>query len=102
MYPDGSMGIRKHFESPYRKGEKITIEEYYQYVFERVKGLPEVAKAEGLSELQYMSKYGAFEIEKGESYKKNENAISDEQMNGAVVDDDNGVIRKNGKGIHHQ
>ena len=39
--PDGSLGIRKHFMSPYREGEKINIDEYYQYIFENVKGLPE-------------------------------------------------------------
>ncbi len=97
--PDGSMGIRKHFESPNRPGNKITIEEYYQYIFERVQGLPEVAKKEGLTELQYMSKYGAFEIEKGESYKKNENPLPKEDLVGTVVDKENGVIRKNGKDI---
>ncbi len=97
--PDGSMGIRKHFESPYRPGEKITIEEYYQYIFERVEGLPKAAKKEGITELEYMSKYGAFEIEKGESYNKNENPLSEEQLKGTVVDKDNDVIRKNGKDI---
>ena len=32
--PDGSLGIRKHFESPYRPGERVTIEEYYRWIFE--------------------------------------------------------------------
>jgi hypothetical protein len=49
MDPDGSLGIRKHFESPYRPGEKITVDEYYQYVFEHTKGLPEAAAKEGLT-----------------------------------------------------
>ena len=80
--PDGSMGIRKHFESPKRPGKKITIEEYYQYIFERIKGLPAAAKKEGITEFQYMSKYGAFEIEKGESYKMNENLLTKEQLDG--------------------
>lgn len=47
--PEGRLGIRKHFESPYRAGEKMTIEEYYQYVFEHVPGLPEAAAREGLT-----------------------------------------------------
>jgi hypothetical protein len=47
--PNGSMGIRKHFESPYRKGEKINIDEYYQFIFEPTKGLPETAKKESLT-----------------------------------------------------
>ena len=97
--PDGSMGIRKHFESPQRPGKKITIEEYYQYIFERIKGLPAAAKKEGISEFEYMSKYGAFEIEKGESYKMNENLLSKEQLKGSEVDKKNGVVRKNGKDI---
>ena len=60
---DGSLGIREHFESPYRPGEKITIDEYYQFIFENTKGLPEKAAEEDLSPLEYMRKYGAFEVE---------------------------------------
>ena len=36
MDPDESLGIRDHFKSPYRNGEKINIDEYYQYIFENV------------------------------------------------------------------
>ncbi|HRX28771.1 MAG TPA: molybdopterin-dependent oxidoreductase [Saprospiraceae bacterium] len=96
--PDGSLGIRKHFESPYRPGEKINIDEYYQYMFERTKGLPEAARKEGITELEYMKKYGAFEIEKY-GYKKNEKQLTEEDMAGAEVDDKTGVIRKGGKDI---
>ncbi len=95
--PDGSLGVRKHFESPYRKGEKINIDEYYQYIFERVKGLPETAKAEGLTELDYMKKYGAYEIEKT-SYQKHTKPLSEKEMEGATVAK-NGIISKNGKNI---
>ncbi len=66
---DGSMGIRQHFMSPYREGEKITIDEYYQYLFERVPGLPEAAEAEGLTALEYMRKHGAFLIKEA-TYEK--------------------------------
>ncbi|MBO6574594.1 MAG: molybdopterin-dependent oxidoreductase [Rhodothermales bacterium] len=63
MDPDGSMGIRKHFESPYRAGEIITIDEYYRWIFENsVPGLPEAAAAEGLSPLDYMRRFGVFEV----------------------------------------
>ena len=96
--PDGSMGIRKHFESPYRPGKKITIDEYYQYIFERTKGLPEAARMEGLSELNYMRKFGAFEVEK-HGYKKNEYALSDDDLVDTVVDTQTNVISKNGKDI---
>ncbi len=63
MDADGSLGIRKHFESPYRPGEIITIDEYYRWIFENsVPGLPEKAAEEGLTPLQYMRRYGAFEV----------------------------------------
>jgi len=68
---DGTMGIREHFMSPYREGEKITIDEYYQYLFERVPGLPDAAAAEGTDALGYMRKHGAFLIEES-TYKKYE------------------------------
>ena len=61
--PDGSLGIRKYFESPYRPGEPVTVDEYYRWVFENpVPGLPEKAAAEGLTPLAYMRKYGVVEI----------------------------------------
>ncbi len=66
--PDGSLGIRKHFESPYRPGEQIRVEEYFRWMFENsVPGLPEAAAAEGLSPLEYMRRYGAFEMRGGAS-----------------------------------
>ena len=72
--PDGEMGIKKHFESPYRPGESITIDEYYQYLFERVPGLPEAAKEEDVSELDYMRKHGAFMIEPA-TYEKHKDCL---------------------------
>jgi anaerobic selenocysteine-containing dehydrogenase len=61
--PDGSLGIRRFFESQERPGEKLGVEEYYRHIFERsVPGLPERAAAEGLTPLQYMRRYGAFEV----------------------------------------
>ncbi len=61
--PDGSLGIRRFYESPYRPGEKIRLEEYYRWMFENsVPGLPEKAAAEGLDPLAYMRRYGAVEI----------------------------------------
>jgi len=63
MDPDGSLGIRQWFESPYRPGEIITVDEYYRWIFENsVPGLPEAAAAEDLTPLEYMRKYGAFEV----------------------------------------
>jgi anaerobic selenocysteine-containing dehydrogenase len=63
--PDGSLGVRKWFESPYRKGERVTVEEYYRWIFENsVPGLPEAAKKEGLTPLEYMRRHGCFEVAK--------------------------------------
>ncbi len=103
MDPDGSLGIRKHFISPYRPGEKINIDEYYQYVFDHTPGLPETAAKEGLSPLDYMKRYGAFTVEKS-SLNKHLDELKPAQMEGAEVNAKTGVIRKNGKDIgimHH-
>jgi anaerobic selenocysteine-containing dehydrogenase len=61
--PDGSLGIRKYFESKKQPGEKLGVDEYYDYIFEHsVPGLPERAAHEELTPLEYMRRYGAFEI----------------------------------------
>ena len=96
--PDGSLGIKKHFESPYRPGECVTVDEYYQYIFEHTKGLPETAAAEGLTALEYMRKYGAFVVEQS-AYLKNENRLNEKDLDGSVTDPRSGLISKNGKAI---
>jgi anaerobic selenocysteine-containing dehydrogenase len=64
--PDGSLGIRRWFESEEQPGERLTVDEYYRAIFERsVPGLPERAAAEGRTPLEYMRRYGAFEIARG-------------------------------------
>jgi anaerobic selenocysteine-containing dehydrogenase len=96
--PDGTLGIRKHFMSPYREGEKITIDEYYRYIFENTAGLPEKAAAEGLSALEYMRKYGAYELEKT-SYNKHLTPLSPEELKDAEIDRTTGDVTKAGKRI---
>jgi len=62
--PDGELGIRRWFEAPDRPGEKMTLDDYYGWIFENeVPGLPEAAAEEGLDPLEYMRRYGAFRIE---------------------------------------
>jgi anaerobic selenocysteine-containing dehydrogenase len=91
--PDGSLGIRRYFESPYRPGEPVTVDEYYRWVFEnRVPGLPEKAAAEGLSALAYMRRYGVVEVAK-DLYRQDERALTAEELDGAVADA-GGVLRK--------
>jgi anaerobic selenocysteine-containing dehydrogenase len=96
--PDGSLGVREHFISPYRPGEKISIDEYYRYIFEHTKGLPEKAAEEGLDALGYMRKYGAFEVESS-VYNKHLDEVPASDLEGASVDESTGEIRKGGKVI---
>jgi len=64
--PDGSRGIRSFVESRDEPGSKLGLDEYYGWMFEHsVPGLPEAAAREGLTPLEYMRQYGAFEVEKG-------------------------------------
>jgi anaerobic selenocysteine-containing dehydrogenase len=96
--PDGSMGIRQWFESPYKPGQKLTVDEYYGWIFENsVPGLPEAAGKEGLTPLQYMRKYGAFEVTR-DVYKQNEKVVPDADLAGSEVET-GGVIKKDGKAV---
>lgn len=64
--PDGSLGIRQYHESKQQPGTKLSVDEYYGWIFENsVPGLPEKAAAEGLTPLAYMRRYGAYEVRKG-------------------------------------
>ena len=64
--PDGELGIRSFFESKERPGERLTVDEYYGWLFENsVPGLPEKAAEEDLSPLDYMRRYGSFEVSRG-------------------------------------
>ena len=84
--PDGSLGIRKHFESPYRPGEPVTMDEYYGWMFENsVPGLPEAAAKEALTPLAYMRKYGVFKV-KDNVYKPYETPLTAEALAGAAID----------------
>jgi anaerobic selenocysteine-containing dehydrogenase len=86
--PDGEMGIRRHFESPYEPHKKLTTEDYYRYLFEnQVPGLPETAAEEGLTPLAYMRKYGAFEV-RSAVYELNMRELSAEELEDARVEPD--------------
>jgi anaerobic selenocysteine-containing dehydrogenase len=64
--PDGSLGIRRFYESKERPGTKLGVDEYYGWMFANsVPGLPEAAEEEGITPLEYMRRYGAFEVMKG-------------------------------------
>ncbi len=96
--PDGSLGIRKYYESPYRPGEKITIDEYYQWIFENsVPGLPEEAAKHDLTPLAYMRKFGAFLVA-GDGYDSYRAELPAEARQDSQTQPD-GTITKNGKSI---
>jgi anaerobic selenocysteine-containing dehydrogenase len=86
--PDGSLGIRRFFESPYRPGEQITVEEYYRWMFENsVPGLPEAAAQQGLAPLEYMRKYGVFSVSENAYSRGFERVLAaDEAGRGVVID----------------
>ena len=91
--PDGSLGIRRHYESPYRPGEKITIDEYYQWIFEHsVPGCPRQPLPRNSLPLAYMRKYGAFLVQ-DDAYRSHESPMEDTA--GTAVDAD-GTIRRDG------
>jgi anaerobic selenocysteine-containing dehydrogenase len=89
--PDGSLGIRKWFESPNDPTRPVSVDEYYGWMFENsVPGLPDRAAAEGLTPLEFMRKYGAFEVDK-DVYEVHERSIDDAEVG---LD---GLGRNNGK-----
>jgi anaerobic selenocysteine-containing dehydrogenase len=91
--PDGSLGIRQYFESPYRPGEKVTVDEYYRWIFEnQVPGLPAKAQQLGLTPLAYMRKFGAVEVAT-DVYRVDERPLTAAELDGAAPDD-HGVLRK--------
>lgn len=90
--PDGALGIRSYFESPCRPGERITVDEYFGWMFEHsVPGLPEAAAKEGLTPLQYMRKYGAFEIRQG-ALAEYDRALTPDEMAEAEIDEATGIV----------
>ncbi len=92
--PDGSLGIRKYFESPYRPGRKLALEEYYRWIFENsVPGLPEAAAKEGMTPLDYMRKYGAFLVDEN-VYRTHEKTLKPAELEGSHVDPVTKVITK--------
>jgi anaerobic selenocysteine-containing dehydrogenase len=96
--PDGSLGVRRHYESPYRAGQRITVEEYYSWIFEHsVPGLPEEARKHGLTPLEYMRRHGAFLV-KRETWEQHRRSLSAQELEGAE-DRGDGTVVKDGKAI---
>jgi anaerobic selenocysteine-containing dehydrogenase len=84
--PDGRLGIRRWFESREKPGEKLTVDEYYGFIFEHsVPGLAEAAAAENVAPLEYMRRYGAFEVRRGVG-AMHEDALADSELDDLHVD----------------
>jgi anaerobic selenocysteine-containing dehydrogenase len=97
--PDGALGIRQYFESPYQAGQKLTVAEYYRWIFEHsVRGLPEAAAREGLDPLAYMRKYGAFLVDDG-VYRAHEQCPPATQLEGAATDAQTSLVTRDGATI---
>jgi anaerobic selenocysteine-containing dehydrogenase len=84
--PDGALGIRQYHESKVRPGTKLTVEEYYGWMFEHsVPGLPEAAAAEGLTPLDYMRRHGAFEITRKVG-RRHEEPVPEEELADVIIE----------------
>ncbi|MGQ0722807.1 MAG: molybdopterin dinucleotide binding domain-containing protein [Candidatus Eiseniibacteriota bacterium] len=80
--PDGSLGIREFVESVERPGTRLSVDEYYGHLFAHaVPGLPERAAGEGRTPLEYMRRYGAFEV------AKNVGPLHEEEVPAAELED---------------
>ena len=80
--PDGSLGIRQYVESKKIPGTRLSVDEYYEWIFDNsVPGLPDRAAAEGLTPLEFMRRYGAFEV------KQKVGAIYEEPVPQEELDD---------------
>jgi anaerobic selenocysteine-containing dehydrogenase len=97
--PDGALGIRKYFESPYRPGQKLRIAELYQWIFENsVPGLPQAAAREGLTPLEYMRTYGAFLVEDN-PVPAHEKPLGPKDLEGATVDPATRIVSRGGAAV---
>jgi anaerobic selenocysteine-containing dehydrogenase len=87
--PDGDLGIRQYAESKKNPGTRLGVDEYYEWIFDNsVPGLPEKAAAEGLTPLEFMRRYGAFEV------KQKVGAIYEEPVDAGELED----MRQDGLG----
>lgn len=61
--PDGSMGLRRWYESQQAKGVPVSVPEYFGDLLSHgVPGLKDRAAAEGKTALDWMRRYGAYEV----------------------------------------
>ena len=81
---------------PTGPARRSRVDEYYRCIFENsVPGLPEAAAKEGLDPLEYMRRYGAFEV-KRDTYELHEGILAPDEVADADVDPVSGVIQAKG------
>jgi anaerobic selenocysteine-containing dehydrogenase len=98
--PDGSLGIRKFFESPTRPGQPITMDEYYGWMFEHsVPGLPEAAAKENLTPLAYMRKYGVFKVSDKSYSRAHERVLDSAELADTTRSEDGETVLRNGVAV---
>ncbi|MDH5404542.1 MAG: molybdopterin-dependent oxidoreductase, partial [Candidatus Heimdallarchaeota archaeon] len=93
--PDGSLGIRQHFESPSKKGQLITIDEYYKTIFDNIPAVVEESKKMGVDTLEYMRRVGAIEVEKNTLAKN----LKEIDSKGVEIDEKSRIVSKEGKPV---
>ena len=94
---DGSLGLKQYFASPKNPEERISIDEYYSIIFENIPELVATAKEKGLSALDYMKTYGAFEVESKSILKHLKKVdIDDKQVS---VDEATDIAKVDGKEV---
>jgi anaerobic selenocysteine-containing dehydrogenase len=92
--PDGALGIRRHYEAPDRPGDKMTVDDYYGWVFTHgVPGLADAAAAEGATPLEYMRRYGGFEVSRGVG-SIHEERVPDDELDDINVTDSGRVYSR--------
>jgi anaerobic selenocysteine-containing dehydrogenase len=92
--PDGSLGIRRWFESPDRPGTPMSTDEYYGAMFAAVPGLADDAEAAGQTPLEFMRDRGAYALD-GDMYLPYERRVEAAELEGCDIDDA-GVFRRAG------
>jgi anaerobic selenocysteine-containing dehydrogenase len=92
--PDGSLGIRRFFESAERPGTPVGVDEYYAKLFEGVPGLAADAAAAGQGTLEFMRDRGAYAVP-GDMITPYERSVDAAAIEGCTKDA-HGVYRKPG------
>ena len=92
--PNGDLGIRQYAESKKQPGTRLSVDEYYEWIFDNsVPGLPDKAAAEGLTPMEFMRRYGAFEVKQkvGKIY---EEPVSPEELEDVRIDEHGRVFTR--------